>query len=245
MANPIYLTCKNILEDATVTVSVGADTAYPAARLYDRAISFYWQKTGTAAITIHIDQGAADILDVDFLAIFRHNLSGEDITWEYSDNDADWSDAVAGWTQADNGQIIKTLGSAISHRYWRITITSMTDPRIGEIWMGERLAVTVLHKPAVSGGYQPNIRRNRTIGGPTRVTKMGESVRAYEYAAALSAAQLTAWESAMADLDDYSRPFYITDHRADTYPALFDPAPAYDFTNKTHTWVSFGIREGL
>jgi hypothetical protein len=239
----ISLVTKNILEDATVTVNVGADTGYPAARLYDRAVSFFWKKTGTAAIEIHIDQGAASILPVDFLAIHRHNLNGEDITWEYSDNDADWSPAVAAWTQGDNLQIIKTLAAAATHRYWRVTITSMTDPMIGEVWMGTRLVVTVLANPSPAGGQVPNRQRNRTIGGVTRTTNFGPAVWQFSYAAALSAAQLTAWQAAMDDLDDYCLPFYVTDHQGSTYSALFDPDPALDFSNPTHTWVPFGIKE--
>lgn len=241
----IAFVMKNLLEDATVTVTNDPDTGFSEARLYDRQVSLFWKWTGTGAITFHVDQGAADILDADFLAIFRHNFSGEDLTWEYSDDDTAWSAAVSGWTQGDNDQIIKTLSAAVTHQYWRVTLSSMTNPRCGEIWMGEQWTHEILANPAPRAHKSGNVRWNKTVGGLNRSTKFGEAIRVRSYEMALSAAELSAFQSALADLDERSLPFYFCDHANAWFLARFTDQPREIYSNKTHTWVQVSVEEVL
>ena len=127
----ITLYTRNILETGTVTVTGTPDTGYPESRLYDRCISLYWLDTVTEAKNFVVDQGASGNLAVDFLAIEKHNFNGEDMQWQWSTDNfaADINDAVTDWTQGDNNQIIKTLGSDLTKRYWRVTVTSMANPQ--------------------------------------------------------------------------------------------------------------------
>lgn len=237
MGDTITLYTRNILETATVTVTGTPDTGYPESRLYDRAISLFWKDTVTEAKTVHVDQGASP-LAVDFLAVAKHNFSGEDLQWQYSTDDfsGDVNDAVTDWTQADNAQIVKALSSALTKRYWRLTVTSMENPQCSEIFMSYGYAFSILARPGSRAGKVSNVRWNRTIGGTERSTKMGPRRRQASYPLFVDTTNLGYLRDALDDLDELRKPFYIKDHEGDYWPArlLDDPLEAFDNPNRTH-----------
>ena len=234
----------NILESGTVTVTGDPDAGYPEARLHDRSIDFLWKDTVTEAKDFHVDQGAGP-LDVDFLAVAAHNFNGADLEWQYSDDDSAWTDAVDDWSQADDDLIVKTLSSALSHRYWQLTLASMANPQAAEIFMGGGYAFDVQAAQPPSGQDMDNVQWNRTVGGSDRSTKFGPARRSRSYSLFLSAAELIQFDAAMGYLDEYSKPFFVTDHTGDTYWARLNGPPAHNWDHKTHTHVSLSIMEVL
>jgi len=237
----VTLYTANLLEDGTVTVTGAADTGYPEARLYDRAIDLYWKDTVTEAKTFHVDQGAAGSQAIDFLGIPKHNFNGEDMQWQWSENDSDWNDAVTDWTQGDNNQIVKTLGSALTKRYWRVTVPSMANPMCSEIFMSEGLTLEIKAQPSPIIADQPNVQWNKTVGNVERSTKFGNAREAWEYHFNLDATDLAALEAAIANLDEYSKPFYICDHRSEYHMVrLLEPLKK-DHGHHTNTRVALRV----
>lgn len=243
----IILYTRNILETGTVTVTGTADAGYPEERLHDRSGNFYWKDTATGAYTFTVDQGAVTTYEVDFLAIPRHNFNGEDMQFQWSTDNfaADTNDAVTDWTQGDNLQIIKTLGAALDKRYWRVTVTSMDNPQCSEIFMSYGYEFEILADPGSRREYQANVRWNKTFGDTERATKFGPSRRLPNYTVLLSAADLVSWQSAMDDLDDYSKPFFIKDHAGNYFMARFSEPPGEGYNHKTHTEITIDLIEML
>jgi len=117
----IKLYTRNILDTGTFTVTGDADSGYPEARLHDRDISLYWKDVSESIVNFNVDQGASP-LAVNALIISGHDFSGSDIAWQWSEDDSTWHDAVSVWTQSDNLQIVKTLATALTKRYWRVLL---------------------------------------------------------------------------------------------------------------------------
>ena len=207
----------NILaEDAAITVTGSPDSGYLESRLYDRSVDFYWKYTNTGDITIHCDQGAGSILDVDFLAIERHNFNGRTIHWEWSDNDSAWTPAVTNWSQGNNNQIIKTLTTPLTHRYWRIRVIGAVNPQCTEVWMSLGYEFRINYRENPGGKDQPNVRWRETLGGMERSTKLGDArkVRSYMLPHFQNDYTLASFRTAMSYLDEYSKPFYLKDHES-------------------------------
>ena len=213
MGSSITLYTRNILETGTVTVTGTPDTGFPESRLYDRAISLFWKDTVVEAKNFVVDQGATGNLSVDFLAVEKHNFSGEDMQWQQSTDNfsADINDAVTDWNQTDNARIVKTLGSALTKRYWRVTLSSMTNPKCGEIFMSFGRSFDVASDPGPTLNELDNVRWNKSVGGIERSTKFGDEKRTREYTLLLNSTDLAAFRAAMDELESYSRPFYIKD----------------------------------
>jgi len=241
----IKLYTRNILEDGTLTVTGTADTGYPESRLYDRAISLYWKDTVTEAKIFHVDQGATGNESVDGLFIPKHNFNGEDLTWEYSTDDAAWTAAVTGWTQGDNNQIAKLLTTALMKRYWKATLTSMANPQCSEIFMsyGYEFQVDFASNPELT--EVPNVQWNSSVGGLERSTKFGDERRQRSYALFLDAANLALFRAAMDDLDHYSKPFYLKDHEGNYFMARLMGVPQESFMTEGHVTMTVNFIEML
>jgi len=228
MSATITLYTRNILETGTLVVTGTPDTGYPESRLYDRQISLLWKDTVTEAKTFVVDQSASGILAVDFLAIEGHNFNGEDMQWQYSTTGA-WAgeevDAVTDWTQGDNAQITKTAAAAQTKRYWRVTVTSMANPKCGEIFMSFGYNFDVMVEPRSERTSLDNVSWRRTVGGPERSTKFGDIRRSRSYGLVLDSADLTLFRAAMSDLDEYSKPFYILDDEGAYYTCRLTDIP--------------------
>jgi len=244
----IALYTRNILETGTVTVTGDPDDGFPESRLYDRAISLFWKDTITEAKNFVVDQGAAGNLAVDFLAVHRHNFSGVDLQWQYSNDNfsADINDAVTDWNQSDNSQIIKTLGAALTQRYWRVAMASMANPQCGEIFMSFAREFEATLDPMPSVKRVSNVRWNRSVGGMERSAKMGDARRARSYSLFLDATDLTLFQAAMDELDEYSLPFFIRDHDGNYFLCRItdDIQEKYDH-NAARTRISVNIIEEL
>jgi len=241
----VKLFTKNILEDSTVTVTGTADTGYPESRLFDRAISLYWKDTITEAKTFHVDQGASGWDVVDALFIPKHNFSGYDLTWEYSDDDALWLPAVSGWTQGDNNQIEKTLPSSLTHRYWKVTLSSMANPQCSEIFMGYGYEFQADFHKNPSWEDTPNVVWNQTVGGLERSTKLGNKRRTRSYLMYLNSTTKVTFRTAMADLDNYSKPFYFKDHEGNYFMARLLDVPPEDFMTEGDLTLPISVIEML
>lgn len=210
----IKLLTYNILQEGTTTVTGTPDTGYPEERLYDRSQRFYWKVTDTTTFEIEVDQGSS-ILDVDTLVIEGHNFDGLTLTWQYSDNGSDW-DTAKTWSQSGNSQIVKTLSSALSHRYWKLIIASATNPQCAEVFMSYGYPFQVRFDDAPSGQDVPNVNWVQTYGGFERSEKRSSKRRQRSYMLFhddnMAQGTLANYRTAVGYLSDYSYPFYIKDH---------------------------------
>ncbi|BBO80165.1 hypothetical protein DSCO28_07310 [Desulfosarcina ovata subsp. sediminis] len=235
----------NILERGTVSVSGTTDAAYPATRLHDRTAAFFWQATATEAKTFHVDQGTAGILPVDILAVGLNNFSGKAMQWQFSDDDAGWTDAVADWTPTENAALVKTLSTSLSHRYWRLTLASTANPRCSEIFIGPGYTFDIQRAPGPSANNVSNVQWNRSVGGIERSTRFGRTRRSRSYTVFLDESGLARFDEAVAFLDEFSKPFFFRDHTGSYYWARLDADPYYDFDHKTHVHLTLNFLEML
>lgn len=243
MAN-ITLYTRNIMDSGTVTVTT-ASSGYPASRLYDRSIDIFYKGNSTCQKYFTVDQGTTKHA-VNFLAIEKHNFNGAGLKWQGSTNNWTASTNVAStWTQSGNSQIIRTLSTALTKRYWRVSLSTMAGPRCGEIYMSRGITFDVLQSPNPVVNNIDNVQWNRTIGGLERATKMGEKRRAIEYSMLLPATGLTDFSSAMAHLSGYSKPFYIKDHAANYWLCRLVETPEENYDHPTHTHIKLNIIEVL
>lgn len=242
----IILFTKNILETGTVSVTGTADTGFPETRLYDRAISLLYKDTVTEAKTFTVDQGS-NILDVDFLSISKHNFSGRDLQWQYSNDNfvSDINDAVTDWTQADNEQIIQSLVIPITAQYWRVTVSSITNPKCGEVVMSLGEAFEVGNSTP-KFDYRDNVRWNKTVGNIERSTKFGNKRKLRTYTLILNPSDLIRFREGMNSLDEYSKSFIIKDTDGDYWFCRleFVPKESPEMTNQL-TYVTLNFLEML
>jgi hypothetical protein len=141
--------------------------------------------------------------------------------WEWSDNDSAWNAAVTSWSQGDNDQIIKTLSTALTHRYWRVKVISAVNPQCTEVWMGLGYEFRITYDGDPSGKPLPNVRWRETVGGMERSTKLGgvRKERSYVLPHFQNDYTLASFREAEAYLDDYSKPLYIMDHEGNYWLA--------------------------
>lgn len=236
----------NILELGTVDVTGAPDTGYPESRLYDRAISLFWKDTVTEAKNFTVDQGAVASYPIDFLAIAKHNFNGAAMQWQYSTDNfsGDVNDAVTDWTQGDNLQIIKTLGTAQTKRYWRATLASMTNPKCSEVYMSGGYTFDV-DRQSPGGGKRSNVQWNRTMGGVERSTKFGVARRVRNYPLHLDSTDLASLLEALSYLDNYSKPFYFKDHNDEYFMARFTSDPMQGWNHEALTRINLELIEQL
>jgi len=220
----IYLLYRNILEHSDITVT-NEDSDYPHWRLHDRDIGRLFKGTGTANHTVHIDQGATTQYEADTLIIpSGHNLTGgAQLDWEYSANDADWSDMVTAWAGAA-GQIAKEAGSAQDKRYWRLVLTSLAAlPEIPELWIGEQVELADVIAWGYSEGLRGNVERIEALSGRPHFLELGEE---REYRNYLCKLQSSAVRDDLEAFFSHSRgkPFWLKDLDGEwRYMSLADP----------------------
>jgi hypothetical protein len=225
----------NVLNFDTTAVAVTgtADSGYPEARLYDHSIDFYWKYTATGDITILADQGAGiDWPVVNTLIIERHNFTGRTITWEYSDNGADWHDMIASWAQGDNLQIVKESTETSAHRYLRLVVSGAVNPQCSEVYMGGYYEFPIRFDDAPKEKDVDNVIWTATLGGIERSNKLGDVRRGRIYSLFLYPEALVNWREAIAYLDEFSKPFYIRDHENDYWFARFRELPGGTFVTE-------------
>ena len=243
----ITLYTDNILEDATVSVTGDADSGYPESRLYDREISLYWKKTGTGQVNFTVTHATGE---VDFLAIDKHNFSGETLQWQHSTDNfvLDINDAVADF-DAGSGQIVKTLAAPLTNKDWRVTVSGelVTNPQCSEIFMSGGLQLRVRFDENPRASDKANVTWQDSIGGIERSTKKGLKRKVRQYAILLdeTTSEITNFRAAMADLDDYSKPFYIKDHEGNYWLCRLLAEPEETFLSEGTVLMTIEILEKL
>jgi len=173
----------NLLELGTVTVTSEA-SGYPKHRLFDRFLGRMWKATGTAEQVIKVDQGAAGNQAVDALVVpAGHNLDGCTCYWEYSTDDfAADINVAAQWTQSGSGLILKTLGSALTKRYWRLRITGASvAPEVGECFMTELKEISSAGPEELVTTRVFNVARSESLGGVGGYLVRGAARRMWEF----------------------------------------------------------------
>lgn len=265
----ITLFTGNILENGTVTVTGSPDAGYPEERLWDRAISLYWKVTAAATnYEIHVyypadSFGYADADELgwdddvfgyggaisnacDLLYIVGHNFDGKVCYWEYSDNDTDWVEAVAHWTQDGNLAIGKLAAGATGHDYWRFRVLNIANPTAAEIWMGKGRTFTVLARPKPSEKDVSNVNRTQSIGGSVRIIKMGEARKNWmNYIRLPGDADLAKWKNAMREINGHEKPFLVKDINGYYYFMELDSDPPIEYDEFSRKWVDLSVLEVL
>jgi hypothetical protein len=168
---------KNILESSTVSLAAGTeDSSYPLYRLYDRNIGRLFKPSAAETIEIKIDQGASGAIAADRLLIpAGHNLDGMTLDIKYSDNDADYTNAVDQWVQSGGGLIDKSWTS-ITKRYWKFIITAPASiPQIAELFLTQTYEwERNPSRPAGPFDSQFNIERIESSGGQVQYLVKGD-----------------------------------------------------------------------
>lgn len=248
--NNIKIFPYNLLAEPESIVSVtGSNDDSPASRLYDRYISLLWKYTANVALTFECDQGTPTTeLPIDILIIDQHNFGNAGtMDWQYSDGDSTYIEAVTTWTQSDNDQIIKTLSTPITERYWQLLCNSaVLNPYCGEIYMsyGYEFETDINRPPQLSEAQ--NVKWNMSVGGLERSTLFGEARKSRTYTLNLkTSTQLTNFRTAMGYLDEYSKSFYIKDHVGSYWPCRLTSVPKEQWLTEDLTVVTMSIVEVL
>jgi hypothetical protein len=200
--------------------------------LYDWSKNFLWKiTTGSSVesaenIIFHVNYGAA--VSVDTLFVTNHNFDGFDITWQYSTNNVDWSNAVTGWTQSGDDDIVKELSSSVSARYWRLTVDG-ADLECGEIIMGLAQEFRIQVNPTPRHSDLSNVVWSPSVSGQERSVKLGEKRPVWTYLVRIDSTDLTTLQTILDDLDDYSLPLLLCDKEGDWALARLQSVPSLDF----------------
>lgn len=241
----ITLYTKNILEDATVSVSGDGDTGFPESRLYDRDISLYWKRAAGGIVNV---DAIGSSVQVDFLAIDKHNFAGETLNWQYSNDGfgSDNNNMVAPWVPG-TGQIIKTVTTPVNSPGFRAAVSSITGPQCSEVFMSLGLELRVRFDEKPRAVDVPNVLWQKTVGGIERSTKKGDARRERDYAIFLdeNESEITNFRSAMDNLDEYSKSFYIKDHEGNYWMCRFVEPPREIFITEGHVLMSLRVIEKL
>ena len=237
----------NALELGSLSVNQTADSGYPEARLFDRAISLYWKATLSGEFNFDLNQSGT-VHPIDFLAIARHNLTGKTLNWLYSptnDYSGDSNEATTPFSVADNNPIVKRIASPVTCQYWRVNGAALVNPQIGEIFMSRGFAFNCLRDSNPYGGDVDQVQWNQSLGGVERGSKLGAKKRVRNYTFMLSDTEFADFETVVGYLDDYSKPFFFKDHADNYFLARFDEMPSFDFNHNVYTRVGVRILEML
>jgi len=148
MGNPAFF-ADSALDTATVTSLPTADTDFPVTALFDdRPFELYKNGTTDTEVIIKSDAGGGNTDDVDYLAIYAHDLfdpasdGNGAVIWflEWSDDDAAWTE-ISTDTATDNKIIIRAFATTETHRYFRLRLTRAGTfiVSIGQVQWGERV----------------------------------------------------------------------------------------------------------
>jgi len=219
ISSKVKLLSYNILEEGTVAVT-GADSGYPAARLYDRSLGFYCVYSAAGAYTVTISGNA---LAVDTLIVEGHNLNGVACYWEYSDDGSSWTSAITDWTQSGNGQIRKQLSTAITHAYWRFRTGSVAF-QATEVFMGRAVTIPVIWDSQPKLKDVEDVSWYRTYGGVDHSIRVGPKRKHRSYSVFCNRTDypIATLRADFVYLDDYVKPLYVIDHEDNCFLAKFD-----------------------
>lgn len=261
---PVKLFTFNLFELGIVSITGDADTGYPEARLWDRCGAFYWKDTASGNYEFKVEQVGSDgfgytdddfgystdgfgydeaLAEIDLLWIKGHNFIGHTCYWQYSDNGAGWTTQET-WTQADSNPIVKTISSAESHRYWRLYVSSITNPVCAEIIMSKGAQFAVMGNPMPIKQPVANVSWSASVGGLERSIKYGPAKKSWEYRIQIRAAEdLAALEDALDNLDEYSKPFLFKDMNDNYLLVRLTTEPPIEYDPPLSEYVDFNVKE--
>jgi hypothetical protein len=143
------------------------------------------------------------------------------VQWQHSDNGSVWTDAVTDWSQSDNNQIVKSLASALDHRYWRVHVASSVNPQCTEVFMSSGYEFKVRFDEMPEENDIDRVKWHETLGGLERSVKMGDVRRVRKYSVFLDPTGVSNWSTVISYLDENSKPFYVEDHEGNYWLARF------------------------
>lgn len=210
----IYFGYKNILEEATVTVTSEA-TGYPSYRLYDKDMSLLWKASSTASQTIKTDAGEGNTDTINCYLTCYHNLGDtavSGIRLDYSDDDVVWTNILS-ITQSDNDLINSTF-SGSTHRYFRLVFDTFGSgiAEAGEVYLGNMESIN--RDPAEGLDISPQYQRMKqvTTAGYPWIVENGPSKNTYS----CDLVNITSAEKAIVSEACEETMFFFKDHLGDT-----------------------------
>ena len=244
----VELFSYNILEDGTTTISglnngTGLeDAGYPEARIYDWSNNLYWKYTSNSDWMYFTCDQSSSVSDVDTLWVSNHNFTDTYCSWEYADDTASWTIGEA-WTQTDNTDILKILGSTQSKRYWRLTVSGAVNPQIAELFMGDGTSFEIQVSPDPMHTWDSSVIWTQSVGGQNYSVKLATKKRRIEYALRVNDAVLATLDTIIANSNDLARPLLVKDLHGDYFLMRFERAPIYRHLNPDLTGVDLNLVE--
>lgn len=216
----MYFYMPNIYAKGVITVTGGtAVSGYPASRLYDYSRAFLWKVSGSG-INVQIDvnqSGLSSQYAADLLVIDNTNLANATtVKLQYSSDGSTWTDQA---TLSISGSKHTEELTQRTSAYWRLDITGIDDPYIGELFLGPALDMEV----TPDSGYNDhsNVEWHLSAGGSPWSVKYGPKQRERHYKAKLSSSKLAEFENFFNELDDNSLAFYLKDHKDEIWLGYF------------------------
>lgn len=138
---------RTICTEANV-VATSESAGNPAIDAVNVFTNEYW-KPDVLPASFTCDAGVG--VDVDYFGIAAHTLgsTGATIEFLYSFDNVTWESIAS--LQPENDNPIMVIFDKTLARYWRITVTGTTVPRLGVIYIGEMLQ---MQRP-IYGGHAP------------------------------------------------------------------------------------------
>jgi hypothetical protein len=200
---------SNVITDSSyLSVSIGADTDYPEARLCDGDRYDLWQKTGTQTFGISITLPSSR--PMDFLALCRHNLENENLQWRIGGSTV-YNGVITG-TGGAYSTTIFALGSSHTDNDATLTFSSSTNPAIAEIFLGYRGFDKHPNFPGPVPFVTPTAEVSYSRSGHRWVCKKGDEKWSIDYKFTLDDTDMSFFQQFLIDIDYGVRPFYIQDH---------------------------------
>lgn len=127
-----------------------------------RPDTFEWWRPGTMPATWRVDLGEPRA--VDYVAIAGHTLGSEatSVQVEYSNDDSDWTAFGPDFIPAGDAAIM-ILAPEVTARYWRLSISGGSTPRIAVVYVG--LVLAMPHP--IYGGHSPAVLSRDTSVRPS------------------------------------------------------------------------------
>jgi hypothetical protein len=132
--------------------ATSSDTDYPVSNLTNWKPARWWKPNTTGTFYINVDAGA--LVDVDYFAVFSHDLTEKTATvklqWS-NDGATGWTDLTSALAKSDSEVIFDTFTS-VNKRYFRVEVVATTAVcSIGVIGIGEYLTM----QRGINSGFTP------------------------------------------------------------------------------------------
>jgi len=138
---------NNRARSASLSASSAA-SGFPAAAAQKDNTFEFWKPTAVPA-TWRVDLGSALLCNAGGIAAHDMGTVGCSVQWQYSTDDAAWSNASDVHAPANNSEHLALFPQQTA-RYWRVNITNAI-PTIGVIYLGPILAVA----NGIGGQFSP------------------------------------------------------------------------------------------